>query len=229
MKLSVIMPVYDEKATILEIVRRVMELPIDKELVIVDDCSTDGTREILKEQIMEKDDSSIKVLFHDRNIGKGAGIRTGLQEVTGELTSIQDADLEYNPRDYLSLLPPILSGKVDVVYGSRFMGDYSNFSSLHWWGNKFLTLTTNILYGSHLTDMESCYKLFKTDVLKGIRFYANRFNFEAEITAKLLRRNIKIVEMPISYTGRGFTEGKKITWRDGFSTLWTLVKYRFLS
>ena len=223
------MPVYNERGTILEIVRRVMELPVEKELIIVDDCSTDGTREILKERIPEKYDSSpVKVLFHDKNKGKCAAIRTGLQEVAGEFVVIQDADLEYEPRDYLSLLLPITSGKADVVYGSRFMGDYSDFSSLHWWGNKFLTCVTNLLYRSHLSDMETCYKLFKTDVLKSISFHANRFNFEPEITAKLLRSGIKITELPITYTVRKSTEGKKITWKDGFSALWTLIKYRFI-
>ncbi len=225
MKLSVIMPVYNEKETVREIIRRVMDLSVDKELVIVDDGSTDGTRDMLK----EIKDPDIKVLFHEKNRGKGAAIRTGLREVTGELTVIQDADLEYDPRDYLVLLEPILSGEAEVVYGSRFRGEHSDFSSLHWWGNKFLTLTTNLLYRSHLSDMETCYKLFKTDVFRSIRFHADRFNFEPEITAKLLRRRVKIVEVPISYTGRKFAEGKKITWKDGFSALWALIKYRFLT
>ncbi len=222
-KLSVIMPVCNERATIREIVRRVMELPIEKELIIVDDGSTDGTLDVLQ----EIRGPSIKILFHGRNKGKGAAIRTGLEEVTGEFAIIQDADLEYDPQDYLLLLTPILSGEADVVYGSRFRGEYEDFLSLHWLGNKFLTLTTNLLYRSHLSDMETCYKLFRTDILKSIEFHSNRFDFEPEITAKLLRRGIKIIEVPISYIGRQFAEGKKITWRDGFTALWTLIKYRF--
>ena len=222
-KLSVIMPVYNEGSTIREIIRRVVKLPIDKELIIVDDGSSDETLRVLR-GISEP---GIRILFHGRNRGKGAAIRTGLEEATGEFTIIQDADLEYDPQDYLLLLTPILSGEAEVVYGSRFRGEYKDFSSLHWLGNKFLTLTTNLLYRSHLSDMETCYKLFRTDILKTIKFHSNRFDFEPEITAKLLRRGIKIIEVPISYIGRQFAEGKKITWRDGFTALWTLIKYRF--
>ncbi len=229
-KLSVMMPVYNERATIREIIRRVMDLPVEKELIIVDDFSTDGTREILKGYIQGKDDSShIKILFHARNRGKGAAIRTALKKVRGTFTIIQDADLEYDPKDYLLLLQPILKGEADVVYGSRFMGGNRNFLSLHWWANKILTTIANVLYGSHLSDMETCYKLFKTDVLKSISFDANRFDFEPEITVKLLRKGVKIFEVPINYKGRKSTEGKKITWRDGFSALRPLIKYRFSS
>ncbi len=217
------MPAYNERASIREIVRRVMEVPIEKELIIVDDGSTDGTRDALQ----EIGGHGIKILFHEKNSGKGAAIRTGLQETTGEFIIIQDADLEYDPQDYLFLLKPILSGEADVVYGSRFRGEYRDFSTLHWWGNKFLSLMTNLLYRSHLSDMETCYKLFKASILKSIKFRSNSFNFEPEITAKLLRRGVRIIEVPISYTGRGFVEGKKITWRDGFSALWTLIRYRF--
>ncbi len=222
-KLSVIMPVYNERDTIREIVRRVMEVRIEKELIIVDDGSTDGTVNVLQ----EIKGPGIKILFHVRNKGKGAAIRTGVQEVTGEFTAIQDADLEYDPQDYLVLLRPILSGQAEVVYGSRFMGECSNFSFLHWWGNKFLTLTANLLYRSHLSDMQTCYKLFNTGIFKSIEIRSNRFDFEPEITAKLLRRGVKIVEVPIRYKGREFAEGKKITWKDGFSALWTLIRYRF--
>lgn len=222
-KLSVIMPVYNEGATIREIIRRVVKLPIDKELIIVDDGSGDETLDVLQ----EIRGPSIKILFHETNKGKGAAIRTGLEEATGEFTIIQDADLEYDPQDYLLLLTPILSGEAEVVYGSRFRGEYKDFSSLHWLGNKFLTLATNLLYRSHLSDMETCYKLFRTDILKTIKFHSNRFDFEPEITAKLLRRGIKIIEVPISYIGRQFAEGKKITWRDGFTAFWTLIKCRF--
>lgn len=218
------MPVFNERATISEIVKRVMELPIDKELVIVDDGSTDGTLNVLK----ELSQPGIRILYHGKNRGKGAAIKTGLGEVSGELTIIQDADLEYDPRDYLLLLEPILSGETEVVYGSRFRGHHRNFSFLHWLGNKFLTLTTNILYRSKLSDMETCYKLFKTSVLKGIGLHADRFDCEPEITAKLLRKGIRIVEVPISYSGRKFAGGKKITWKDGFSALRVLIKYRFL-
>ena len=222
--LSVIMPVYNEMGTIREIVRRVMDLPVDKELIIVDDGSTDGTLDVL----WEISDSRIEVLFHDRNKGKGAAVRTGIREAIGDFTVIQDADLEYDPHDYLSLLKLALSGEADVVYGSRFRGEHSDFSTLHWWGNKFLTFVTNLIYGSHLSDVESCYKLFRTSILRSVKLRAERFDFEPEVTAKLLRRGIRIAEVPISYTGRKFTEGKKITWRDGFSALRTLIKYRFV-
>jgi glycosyltransferase involved in cell wall biosynthesis len=228
MKLSVMMPVYNERATIREIIRRVMEMPLDKELIIVDDFSTDGTREILREYIREGS-SNIKVLFHTRNRGKGAAVRTALREVRGTFTIIQDADLEYDPKDYLLLLQPILKGGADVVYGSRFLVGNRNFLSLHWWANKILTTMANVLYRSHLSDMETCYKLFKTDILKSIRFEANRFDFEPEITARLLRKGVNIVEVPIKYKGRKSAEGKKITWRDGFSALRPLIKFRFFS
>ncbi len=225
MLLSVIMPVYNERGTIREIVSLVMALPVDKELIIVDDGSTDGTRDILT----SLSSANIKLLFHDKNRGKEAAIRTGIAEAAGEFTVIQDADLEYDPHDYLSLLEPALQGEADVVYGSRFRGEYSDFSTLHWWGNKFLTFAANLIYGSRLSDVETCYKLFRTSVLKSIKLRAERFDFEPEVTAKLLRKGIKIAEVPISYTGRKFTEGKKITWRDGFSALRTLIKYRFVS
>lgn len=223
--LSVIMPVYNERGTIREIVRRVMDLPVDKELIIVDDGSTDGTRDVLS----SLSSANIKILFHDKNKGKGAAIRTGIAEAAGEFIVIQDADLEYDPHDYLSLLEAALPGKADVVYGSRFRGEYSDFSTLHWWGNKFLTFAANLIYGSRLSDVETCYKLFRTSILRSIKLRAERFDFEPEVTAKLLRKGIRIAEVPISYTGRKFTEGKKITWRDGFSALRTLIKYRFVS
>ena len=225
--LSVIMPVYNERETVLEIIGRIMDLPVDKELIVVDDFSTDGTREVLEKRLPERFDMSlIKILFHDRNRGKGAAIRTALKEVKGTFTIIQDADLEYDPEDYLPLLQAVLKGEADVAYGSRFRGDSQDFSLLHWVGNRMLTIITNVLYGSHLSDMETCYKLFRTDILKSIDFRADRFNFEPEITAKLLRRGVKILELPIKYRGRKFTEGKKITWRDGFSALGTLIRCR---
>jgi len=229
MKLSVVMPVYNERDTVREIVDRVMGLPVEKELVMVDDCSTDGTRELLKEHFSNGTGGygEIKVFFHDVNRGKGAAIRTALKAVTGDFVIIQDADLEYDPGDYMPLLQPVLRGEAGVVYGSRFMGEHAGFSSLHWWGNKMLTVVTNLLYGSHLSDMETCYKLFKADVLKSIDFKANRFNFEPEITAMLLRGGVKILELPIKYRGRKSEDGKKITWRDGFSALCTLIRCRF--
>ena len=224
-KLSVIVPVYDERNTVVEIVRRMraVDLPVDLEIVIVDDGSTDGTRDVLRQLA----DSTVRVVLHEHNQGKGAAIRTGLEKVTGDLVLIQDADLEYDPEDWPKLLNPVLRGKAQVVYGSRFTGERRNMLFLHWVGNRFLSLVTNVLYNTTLSDMETCYKLFDRTVLEGITINASRFEFEPEITAKLLRRGIRIYEVPISYTGREFEEGKKITWRDGFIALWTLVKYRF--
>lgn len=224
-KLSVIVPVYDERNTVVEIVRRMraVDLPLDLEIVIVDDGSTDGTRDVLRQLA----DSTVRVVLHDENQGKGAAIRTGLGKVTGDLVLIQDADLEYDPEDWPKLLTPVLRGKAQVVYGSRFTGERRNMLFLHWVGNRFLSLTTNLLYNTTLSDMETCYKLFDRKVIEGITIKASRFEFEPEITAKILRRGIRIYEVPISYTGREFEEGKKITWRDGFIALWTLVKYRF--
>jgi glycosyltransferase involved in cell wall biosynthesis len=223
-KLTVVIPVYNEKETIQTIVHRVQAVPIDKEIIIVDDDSTDGTKEVLKHLQAE----GVKVLYHERNMGKGAALRTGFQHVTGDLAIVQDADLEYDPQDYLKLLQPILEGNADVVYGSRFSGQNQNMMSLHRFGNQFLTFVTNVLYGTSITDMETCYKLFRAPLLKDIKIECDRFNFEPEITAKILRRKLKIVEIPISYSARKFSEGKKITWRDGFSAVWTLFKYRFV-
>lgn len=225
MKLSIIIPVYNEKKTIREILEKVRSVDIgdiDKEIIVVDDFSTDGSREVLKEE------KGIKVFFHERNLGKGASIKTGLSHITGDFVLIQDADLEYDPEDYTKLLNPIIRGKADVVYGSRFTGERRNMLFFHWVGNRFLTLVTNILYNTTLSDMETCYKLFRADAVKGVKIRSNRFNFEPEITARVLKKGIRIYEVPISYAGREFDEGKKITWRDGLSALWTLVKYRFV-
>jgi glycosyltransferase involved in cell wall biosynthesis len=224
-KLSVIVPVFDERNTVVEIVRRMraVDLPVDLEIVVVDDGSTDGTRDVLRQLA----DSTVRVINHDVNRGKGAAIRSGLAQVTGDLVLVQDADLEYDPEDWPKLLNPILRGKARVVYGSRFTGERRNMLFLHWVGNRFLSLVTNVLYNTTLSDMETCYKLFDRALLDGITLRAQRFEFEPEVTAKILRRGIRIYEVPISYTGREFDEGKKITWRDGFIALWTLVEYRF--
>jgi glycosyltransferase involved in cell wall biosynthesis len=225
-KLSVIVPVYDERNTVVEIVRRMraVDLTVDLEILVVDDGSTDGTRDVLRQLA----DSTVRVITHERNQGKGAAIRSGLAQVTGDLVLIQDADLEYDPQDWPKLLAPIMTGKAQVVYGSRFTGERRNMLFLHWVGNRFLSLTTNVLYNTTLSDMETCYKLFDREVLRGMTLRAMRFEFEPEVTAKILRKGIRIYEVPISYTGREFDEGKKITWRDGFIALWTLVKYRFV-
>jgi glycosyltransferase involved in cell wall biosynthesis len=222
-KLTVIIPVYNERKTLPELLKRVESVPIEKQIVLVDDCSTDGTRELVRQ--MQR--NGTKVLYHERNLGKGAALRTGFQHANGDFVIVQDADLEYDPNDYPKLLQPILEGRADVVYGSRFSGRNRNMSLQHRLGNQFLTWVTNVLYRTSITDMETCYKLFKTTTIQGIKIKCNRFNFEPEITAKLLKRRLRIVEVPISYSGRKFSEGKKITWVDGFSALWTLVKYRF--
>jgi glycosyltransferase involved in cell wall biosynthesis len=225
-KLSVIVPVYNERNTVAEIVRqmRAVDLPLEREIVIVDDGSIDGTRDIL-EQLA---DSTVRVILHPTNRGKGAAIRTGLAQVSGELVLIQDADLEYDPEDWPKLLAPVLRGRARVVYGSRFTGERRNMLFLHWVGNRLLSLITNVLYNTTLSDMETCYKLFDRELLGQIDLRANRFDFEPEVTAKLLRLGVRIYEVPISYSGREFEEGKKITWRDGLGAVATLVKYRFV-
>jgi glycosyltransferase involved in cell wall biosynthesis len=227
-KLSVVVPVFNERNTLVEILRRMrsVDLPdgIDREIIIVDDGSSDGTRDVLK----QLGDSTVNVVMHDMNLGKGAALRTGFLHATGEYVLIQDADLEYDPEDWPKLLAPVVRGRARVVYGSRFTGERRNMLFFHWVGNRFLSLVTNVLYNTTLSDMETCYKLFDRTILDGITLRATRFEFEPEVTAKILRRGIRIYEVPISYTGREFDEGKKITWRDGFVALWTLVKYRFV-
>ena len=225
--LSVIVPVFNERATVAEIVRRMrrVELPLDLEIIMVNDASMDGTAEILN----ALEDSTVQVVHHDVNAGKGAAVRTGLTHARGDLILIQDADLEYDPDDWPKLLNPVLKGKAQVVYGSRFTGEHRNMLFTHWIGNRFLSLVTNVLYNTTLSDMETCYKLFDRTALDGMAIHANGFDFEPEITAKVLRRGYRIYEVPISYAGREYHEGKKITWQDGFQALWTLLKYRFWS
>ncbi len=226
MKLSIVMPVFNERNTIKEILRRVRQVDLgdlEREIIIVDDGSTDGTRDILA---MEEN-SMTRVIYHPENRGKGAAVRTGFAAATGDLILIQDADLEYDPEDYPKLLEPVLKGKAQVVYGSRFTGPRKNMLFWHFVGNRFLALVTNILYNTTLSDMETCYKLFTREALEGIELKSDQFDIEPEITAKILKKRIRIYEVPISYTGREMEEGKKISWRDGIPALWALIKYRF--
>ena len=228
MKLSIVIPVYNEKETIgsiLDTVRGV-DVGLEKEIVLVDDFSTDGTRDVLP-GLKEKYDN-VTLVFHDVNQGKGAALRTGFKNASGDIILIQDADLEYDPHEYPQLLKPILDNHADVVYGSRFLGGGAHRVVFFWHylGNKFLTTLSNMMTNLNLTDMEVCYKVFKKEVLQDIELKENRFGFEVEITAKLARKKCRIYEVPISYYGRDYSEGKKITWRDGFSALRCIIKYR---
>jgi len=243
--LSVVIPVYNEAATVAEVVKRCVDapVPIARELVVVDDGSTDGTAEILDDLASkfasepslvasprsgETKNAPIRV-FHQRpNQGKGAALRRGFAEAKGDLILVQDADLEYDPRDWERLLRPILEGKAKVVYGSRFTGERKNMLPSHWIGNRLLTLAANVLYRSTLSDMETCYKVFDAKLLSSLSLKANRFEFEPEVTAKVLRSGEFIYEVPVSYAGRTQKEGKKISWKDGFAALWTLLKYRVI-
>lgn len=241
MRLSVVVPVYNEVDTIAEILRRVravdLTVPVgfgvgagsivefEREIVVVDDGSTDGTRELLQQL---NQDAQTNVFWHEQNQGKGAAVRTGLEHATGEIVLIQDADLEYDPRDYPALLQPILENRSEVVYGSRFRGGPTK--AMFFWhmvGNQFLTLVTNVLYDSILSDMETCYKVFTREVAEQLDLKASGWGFDPEITAQILKLGYRIYEVPITYTGREFEEGKKIGWRDGLTVLWTLLKYRF--
>jgi glycosyltransferase involved in cell wall biosynthesis len=228
MKLSILMPVYNEQDTLRQILAQVraVEIPgVEKEIVIVDDGSTDNSRAILTD---EEQACDLRILYHGQNRGKGAAVRTAIEQATGDIILIQDADLEYDPRDYPRLLQPIIEGRVAVVYGSRFLGPRKAMLFWHMLGNKLLTLTTNILYNTILSDMETCYKCFRGDVIRDIPLHSRRFEFEPEITAKVLKRGFRIFEVPISYYGREYEEGKKITWRDAPIAFWTLLKYRFV-
>lgn len=226
MKLSVVIPVYNEVQTIKEIVARVQAVELEKEIIIVDDYSTDGTREHLREvnQVHE----NLKVLYHDHNQGKGAALRTGFQAITGDVVIIQDADLEYDPREYPHLLAPIVDGRADVVYGSRFLGGpHRVLFFWHYVGNKFLTLISNMFTNLNLTDMETCYKVFKREILNEITVKSNRFGFEPEFTAKIARKGFRIYETSISYSGRTYAEGKKIGWKDGIKAIFAILWFRF--
>jgi glycosyltransferase involved in cell wall biosynthesis len=227
LKLSVIIPCFNEEKTIREILNQVMETNRAFEIVIVDDGSTDKTREILQEY---EGKEVIKIIFHEQNQGKGAAVRTGLEHATGDVMLIQDADLEYDPRDYEKLLQPIEEGRAKAVYGSRFLGGPRRTMFFwHMLGNRFLTLITNVLFDTILSDMETCYKVFTADLAKNLNLKSHGWGFDPEITAKILRQGVRIYEIPISYAGREFEEGKKISWRDGFTVLWTLLKYRFFN
>lgn len=230
-KITILIPVFNEAMTLKEILKKVDEAKfggLKKEIILIDDGSTDGTVDILKD--LEKLSDKYKIFYHDKNAGKGAALRTGFEHMTGDITVIQDADLEYEPCDYEPLIKLILEGRADVVYGSRLSGGKPSrsFMFTHLLGNKLLTLMTNILYNTTLSDMETCYKAFRTEFIKDIKIKSNRFDFEPEITAKVLKRGARLYELPISYYGREYGEGKKITWKDGFHAIWALVKFRFV-
>jgi glycosyltransferase involved in cell wall biosynthesis len=239
---SIIIPVYNERAYIEEILRRVQAVRLEKEIVVIDDGSTDGTRELLRD--LEKAQAAgqaevpvqngrallplerIRFIFQDRNCGKGAALRRGFEIANGEILLVQDADLEYDPKDYHKLLEPIFDGRADVVFGSRFLGGPQRVHYFwHYAGNKFLTLLSDMLTNLKLSDMETCYKVFRREVVQNIRFQSDRFGFEPECTAKIARGNWRVYEVPISYAGRTYAEGKKITWRDGFTTLWCILRF----
>jgi glycosyltransferase involved in cell wall biosynthesis len=227
------MPVYNEAQTVRDILELVTSNPLEKEIIIIDDGSTDGTVNLLHDLLNARDKKyfkpwidDIRLIEHPVNRGKGAAVRSGLEAARGDVIIVQDADLEYDPDDYSKLLRPILSGRSEVVYGSRFLGEHKAMFYWHQVGNKFLTFVTNILYNTTLTDMETCYKCFTKEAIKGMRLRSNRFEIEPELTARLLKRGYRIYEVPISYNGREYRQGKKITWKDGLSALKALIYYR---
>jgi glycosyltransferase involved in cell wall biosynthesis len=225
MKTSVVMPIYNERATLREVVHQVLAVPLDLELLCVDDGSTDGSREILSQLQLEH--PQIRATMQPRNMGKGAAIRRGIAEASGDFVIIQDADLEYDPSEYPLLLQPLIEGKADVVYGSRFMGGQPH-RVLYFWhsvGNRLLTLVSNAITNLNLTDMETCYKAFRREVIQSVRLHENRFGFEPEVTVKIARRCLRVYEVGISYSGRTYEEGKKIGWKDGVRAIWCLAKY----
>jgi glycosyltransferase involved in cell wall biosynthesis len=222
--LSVVMPAYNEKDTVEEIIRRVNAVPLRTQLIVVDDCSTDGTREILQRLQREL---GFMLLLQARNMGKGAALRRGFEAVHGDLVVIQDADLEYSPEEFPQLIELICQGRADVVYGSRFLGRHRVFLFTHYAGNRLLTFLTNVLYNTMLTDMETCYKVMRAEVLRSMTLNSNGFGIEPELTAKIFKRGYRVYEVPITYDGRGYDEGKKIGWRDGVVALWVLLRYRF--
>lgn len=225
-KASIIIPVYNERELVSEVIKTVLSKKIphwQKEIIIVDDGSTDGTQKELKKWVKK-----VQIILSEKNEGKGAALRKGFAKATGDVILIQDADFEYTPEDFEILFKPFANPRVSVVYGSRFLGSHLSTMFLYMLGNKLVTFLTNIIFNSNITDMETGYKLFRKSVLKDLNLSANRFDFEPEITAKLLKRGYQIYEVPISYYGRKFTEGKKLTWRDGFIAVWTLLKYRFV-
>ena len=224
--LSIVIPAYNEKDTIVDTIEAIVVTPYKKEIIVVDDCSTDGTRGILANINRE----NIKILMHSKNKGKGAALQTGFSNATGDIIIIQDADLEYDPQEYSILLKPILEGKADVVYGSRFAG-HGAHRVLYFWhyaGNKFLTFLSNIFTNLNLTDIETCYKVFTKEALKGVEIKEKRFGFEPEITAKMAKKKLRIYEVPISYYGRTYEEGKKVNWKDGVHAIWCILKYTFM-
>jgi glycosyltransferase involved in cell wall biosynthesis len=222
--LSVVMPVYNERETVEEMIRRVLAVPLRTQLIVVDDCSTDGTRDVL---LGLSKDLGFTLLLQTANAGKGSALRRGFEAVRGDLVVIQDADLEYSPEEFPQLIELICEGRADVVYGSRFLGRHRVFMFTHYAGNRFLTLVTNVLYNTMLSDMETCYKVMRTEVLRSMRLESDGFGIEPEMTAKIFKRGYRVYEVPITYDGRGYEEGKKITWRDGVVALWVLLKYRF--